>query len=146
MKEISGDIWECDGWKVITTNGVVNKDGMAIMGGGIAKQASERFPGLRKELGKLIDVFGNEVYRFQDLKLFTFPTKSDWKEESDISLIERSCVRLLQFVNTMDIKEIYMVRPGCGKGNLKWSDVKNVLEKYFDDRFIIVEKYNAGVN
>ena len=35
-------------------NGVVKKDGCAVMGGGIALEAKERFPNLPKRLGELL--------------------------------------------------------------------------------------------
>ncbi len=46
MIEEFGDIWEIPGdARVITTNGVVRKDGACVMGRGVALQAKMRYPG-----------------------------------------------------------------------------------------------------
>lgn len=35
---------------------------------------------------------------------------------------------------------IYLVRPGCGNGRLRWQDVRHALSEILDDRFVIVER------
>ena len=46
----------------ITTNGIVKKNGCAVMGAGIAKQANMSFNGLARDLGALLSQYGNRVY------------------------------------------------------------------------------------
>jgi len=57
-----GNAWNYDGVAdaiCITTNGYVTKDGRAVMGRGIAKEAKERLPGIDLELGRLLKEEGN---------------------------------------------------------------------------------------
>lgn len=64
-------------------------------------------------------------------------------EKADLELIERSCKQLkamFGFASGRSREEVYLVRPGCGNGGLDWGDVKPILEKYLDDRFIVVER------
>lgn len=151
MKEIEGNIWDYHNkgnWIVVTTNGFVKKDGTCVMGRGIAKQAASRFPELPRELGQRIlgismpygeCTQGNNLKVFQNYKIITFPTKHNWWERADIVLIEESCRSLLSATEGTPMP-IYMVRPGCSNGQLDWKDVKPILEKYLDDRFIVVER------
>lgn len=55
MLEITGDLFEqkCDAI-CITTNGFVKKNGEAVMGAGVAKQAADRWITLPKILGKCL--------------------------------------------------------------------------------------------
>ena len=64
MLETVGNIWEyaTKAVIVITTNGSVTKDGRAIFGHGVAKQASLRFPELAEKLGRLLAEQGNHVF------------------------------------------------------------------------------------
>lgn len=150
MKEISGDIWdyhERGHWIIITTNGTVRDDGKAVMGSGVALQAKQKFPGLPSSLGRLVKERGNHPHYFPVSKLFTFPVKHNWWEKADIDLIELSAARLDNLIAILEADAImpitppyYMVRPGCGSGWLDWKDVKPILEKYLDDRFVVVEK------
>ncbi len=145
MQEIIGNIWDYHDkghWIVITTNGNTNINGDAVMGKGIAWQAKQRYPNLPKLLAEKINRWGNHTYLFRSpISLITFPTKEDWKLPSSLSLIAQSAFELMimweddHFVNT-----IYLVRPGCGAGELDWKDVKPILEKYLDDRFVVVER------
>ena len=150
MIEIVGDIWEqkCD-WLCITTNGIIDKRGSAVMGKGIALQAKQRFSGIEKILAKKIQEKGNIVsslfYDIADQKwIISFPTKNDWRDKSDINLIENSAEQLKQhfdkYCSTHKNKPIVMLpRPGCSNGQLDWKDVKKVIEPILtDDRFILI--------
>ena len=142
MKEVIGDIWnyyDQGKWIVITTNGNTKANGDAIMGKGIALEAAKRFPTTPYILGKYLKEFGNIPIRLND-RMISFPTKYNWWEKSCPKLIESSTLTLFSMVNNLKLSEIYMVRPGCSNGRLNWADVKPILEKYLDDRFIIVNR------
>lgn len=143
MKETIGDLWEFHkqgNWIIIPTNGTVKEDSSAVMGKGVALQAAKRFPGLSQNLGRKLRVFGITPIVFHHLRLVTFPVKIDWWVEATLQLIEESCKSITKEDNwnQLGISEIYMPRVGCGAGGLNWKDVKPILEKYLDDRFIVV--------
>ena len=141
MIEIQGDIWDYHkqgNWIVITTNGTVKKNGACVMGRGVAKQAALKYPRMPFHLGDFIKKFGNHLTLQPYCGIFTFPVKHNWWEKADLSLIEASCRELVDTCSVLK-PPFYMVRPGCSNGGLDWKDVKPILEKYLDDRFIIVE-------
>lgn len=146
MKEIKGNIWDYHKkghWIVITTNGTVKANGEAVMGRGVAAQAKARFPKLPYILGDVIREVGNVLHHWGQEGLIFFPVKYNYWEKANISLIEQSVQQLKDFFgNTVEDypTPIYLVRPGCGNGQLDWKDVKPILEKYLDDRFIVVER------
>ena len=144
MKEIKGNLFDQKVDVVcITTNGSIKQDGRAIMGCGIAKQAAELFPELPLILGEKLQTFGNylhylKYYEDRGYTVCAFPVKNSWQDtKADLKLIEQSCKDLVE--STMPEVIVALVRPGCGVGNLNWqTEVKPLLEKYLDDRFIIV--------
>ncbi len=140
MKEVFGDLWEFDGIVAITTNGFIKRDRTCVMGIGCAKQAAARFPELPYQLGTKISVQGNHVFYFPDFRLITFPVKHNWWEAADLDLIDRSARELLKIIEVNKINEaIYLPRPGCGNGKLKWEDVKKILSPILkSDQFHIV--------
>lgn len=144
MKEITGNIWDYHKkghWIVITTNGNVNTKGKAVMGKGIALQAKQRYFQLPTELGKKIRRYGNIPFVLPEFRIVTLPTKHNWWEKSDTQLIEIGISELERAWTLWDNKiPLYMVRPGCSSGGLDWKDVKPILEKYLDDRFVVVER------
>lgn len=146
MQEISGDIWELDcRYRVITTNGVVNSSGKAIMGKGIALQAKNRYldhyPHINIDviLGKLIKAHGNHVYFICD-NLISFPTKHHWRENSDIELIRRSAIELVTLLGPrLNCDDIVLLPPvGSGNGRLEWKNVKRVITPILDDHYYVV--------
>ena len=143
MKELTGDIWDYydkGNWVVITTNGFVKKNGEAVMGRGVAQQAKQRYPDLPKRLGDCLRALGNHVTLQPSCGLLTFPVKHNWWEKADLELIEQSCKELRDMASVLK-PLIYLVRPGCSNGKRDWlTEVKPILEKYLDDRFVVVEK------
>ena len=145
MLEVKGNAWDL--FKnynalCITTNGFVKANGECVMGRGIALECKQYFPSIPKLLGSLIIRKGNNVHMLgtvnNSIMLVSFPVKHNWFENADIKLIEQSANQLVKLADNNNWNKILIPRPGCGNGNLKWSNVKPVLETIFDDRFHIV--------
>jgi hypothetical protein len=140
MQEIIGDIWDHhrQGAVIaITTGGCVRKDGTCDMPRGCARQAKERFPDLNWHLGQQISMHGNHVF---DLgrRIVSFPVENNPFERPEFGLIEQSCRELVELVNYKGWRQIIVPRPGCGGGGLEWREVKPILDKHFDGRFLVI--------
>lgn len=165
MQEKKEDLFECifdpDVDAIcITTNGNYNRSGIAIMGGGCAGEAARRWPEMPIRLGKMLKSFSNnipfvigvvdenaealeltkELVDSRNFKclIFSFPTINNLIDGSNISLIKRSATIMMEYADQYKLNKIICVRPGCGIGGLKWSDVKPEIENILDDRFVIV--------
>ena len=135
---VKGDLWKYRANVVfITTNGTLKKDGSVVMGKGCAKEATERYPGIAKVLGRRVSLHGNVpacLVTTPTKNIWSFPVKHNWWEEADPELIRKSA----REVSSMEDRDFVLPRPGCGNGKLKWKDVKPILEKYLDDRFHVI--------
>jgi hypothetical protein len=149
MREIQGNIWDYHtGYipVVITTNCDINSQGNAIMGKGIALEAKKKFPKLPLFLAQHIKRFYDKVKFFPEYNIFCLPTKEHYWENSNLLLIEEGILNLRSIVNWYNefsesmMKKVYLPRLGCGCGNLKWENVKPLIETYLDDRFIVINK------
>ena len=149
LLEQKGDLWELakiPNILCLSTNGFVKKSGECVMGRGIAKEAKDRFPAIAKDLGRAIQLGGNNVEDlgpYGNYYIFSFPVKHNWWEKADPKLIVKSMHQLLNLVDTCFSgrrQRIYLPRVGCGNGQLKWEDVKPLLSDVLDDRFIAVSK------
>ena len=139
MRELTGNLWAFrgEGVIVITTNGYVTRDGRAVLGQGVARQAGERFPGLPRELGEKIRTGGNHVHKLTG-GLVSFPVEDSPWALPDIRLIRRSAEELRGMADRNNWSLIVVPRPGCGGGGLDWNDVAPALEEFFDDRFHVI--------
>lgn len=140
MHEIKGDLWQehASGSVVaITTNGMVNRVGRAVMPRGCARQASERYTDLLQTLGSLLRHHGNHVFDLGH-QIVSFPVEEDPYQNPDLRLIEQSCRELLELTDYKGWQRVVVPRPGCGGGGISWSDVKPIVENYFDDRFYVI--------
>lgn len=133
----------------VTTNGIVKNNGEAVMGKGCALQFAQTYLEIPKVLGTKLKTKGNHCHVLKILNnidtcektyICSFPTKHNWKDNSDLALIEQSCKELVNATNKMNWKKVLIPIPGVGNGKLYWVDVKQVLEKYLDDRFYIAYK------
>lgn len=111
------------------------------MGAGIALQARERFPGIDLVAAQKVRAFGNvpAVLRTEgSTSIVSLPTKEHYRDNSDIDLIARSCSALQNLADSEGWQYIAMTPPGCGHGNLRWNDVKPVIQDILDDRFYVL--------
>ena len=150
MKEVFGDFWTYPASvKCITTNGITRHDGSAVMGRGIAYQATQMMPGIEVTLGASLRLVGNHVRVLgnylcpEPVWMISFPVKHHWRDRADLMLIERSARELLEVAPPLveldpEHRPILVPRPGCGNGQLEWADVGPVLAPIFDDRFHII--------
>lgn len=144
MREIVGDLWEYHEkgfWVAVTTNGMVGRAGQLVMGRGTAKGAKDRFPGIDKTLGDLVLQKGNIPFFFPGFRIVSFPVKHAWYEPADLPLVERSAKLIAkEWKSSYQGIDLYMGRPGCGNGKLKWSWVQPIIEDIFnEDCFVVCE-------
>ena len=173
MREKTQDLWG-ERVIVITTNGFVKANGGCVMGRGCAYEAKRRYPELPFKLGNYIRKYGNRVFNLgvqaDGKRVISFPVKpeairfdgsnvvrhmrsrfrvgdmvSGWAAIADLSIIEESSKQLSALADRLGLTEVFVPRPGCGAGELSWTAVKPVLEKYLDDRFVIVHKDLDGI-
>ena len=147
MQEVYGNLWEvpCD-LRVITTNGVVNRSGAAVMGRGCALQAKSKVPGIEYHFAKRLREHGNRAMLLARLpdgsRLASFPVKHHWRRPAVPELIRRSADQLVALVDKFSeshgIESVVLPRVGCGNGSLRWEDVGPLLSGVLDDRFSVV--------
>ena len=137
---------------VVTTNGVIRKNGDAVLGKGQALEARKLVPGLEHQLGEYLRRYGNRafymgVHRVGECltSLVTFPTKHHYRDNSDLDLIAESALQVKEIASKFQLTKVYLPPVGCGLGNLDYEkQVRPVLHQILDDdRFVIVLGYNG---
>ena len=139
MIELQVDLWQIDAdVRCVTTNGTVLGDGRNIMGGGCAREARLRHPGVDYHYGSLIQMHGHHVFLIRDLVMF--PTKETIDEPASLETIDRSCRELLALTELYGWQKVAVPRPGAGLGGLEWDDVRPLCEFHLHGpRFVIVD-------
>lgn len=148
MKEITGNLWDFISKPnvviCITTNGFVKRNGQAVMGRGCAKELADKVSHFPAMLGQAIQKNGNVVQAFGatidciTTQIITFPVKHKWFDNADLLLIEKSAKELKLFADKYNDHTFYLPRPGCGNGNLRWEDVKPVIENILPDNVKVI--------
>ena len=135
---------------VVTTNGVIRKNGDAVLGKGQALEAKKLFPGMEQQLGEYLRKYGNRAFYMGARQVgdhltsvVTFPTKHHYRDNSDLDLIMRSAIQLKEIVIKFQLSKVYLPPVGCGLGRLDYlNQVRPILHKILDDdRFVIVLGY-----
>lgn len=143
MREIKGNIFDVQADAIcVTTNMMVDRFGSAVMGKGIALSFAQRYPTLKAFFGKDLRYRKGQVFAArvpgEARAIINLPTKRDWRNPSDVLLIEISALALVRLTDFNEWARVVLPRPGCGLGGLRWEDVKKVLEPILDDRFYII--------
>lgn len=130
-----GDLWDFHNissgkFVVVPTNTTVHKGNYAVMGRGIARQASDKFKKLARSYGKKLkgDKTLDGFYVFKKRGLIMLPVKRDWRQKADRKLIEHMLQILMYTLKiTPSIKEVTIPMLGCGFGGLIYEDVLPML-------------------
>ena len=141
IRYIEGDIFKSPAQVIVNT---VNTVG--VMGKGIALEFKKRYPDMfqayrdicdRKKLktGSLM------LYYEPDHWVLLFPTKENWRNPSRMEYIEAGLAKFCRTYAEKGITSVAFPKLGCGNGELNWSDVQPVMEKYLKDLPIDVYIY-----
>lgn len=146
MREVTGDIWDCPADVIlITTNGSIRKDGKAVMGRGVAKQARDKFPIVDTVLGRSLKSDGLSVCKIYEYSLgrrrqvWAFPVKYLWHLRANMGLIVDSAIQL-KHLALIDSNRIFVLpKPGCGNGQLDWEDVRKLISPILPDNVHVID-------
>lgn len=109
---------------------------VGVMGKGVAKEFSKRFPSLLPKYklkcsNKELIIGKNFVYTIPNYKetryIINFPTKKHWRNDSKLEYIKDGLDDLAKVLKDHKIKSIAMPALGCGNGNLEWDIVKPLI-------------------
>lgn len=131
----------------VTTNGEIKKNGCLVMGKGIAETFRDSFKGIDRKLAIYVSKYGNRAFNVgnaliclnpflsKTVRIFSFPTKYQWKDNSDLNLIKTSAKQLVELTNKFNVKgNVYLPAPGCSNGHLDWnSQVKPAIADILAD-------------
>lgn len=124
----------------VTTNGMISRNGRAVMGAGVAKFVRDNFKDIDLKLADYLEKYGNRVFNLgkqthngKEFFLFSYPTKHDWKDNSDLDLIKTSAEQTVSLANKLKIDTVLLPAPGCTNGKLDWSKVEKIISPIFRD-------------
>lgn len=114
---------------LFTSNPVVNKQGLAVMGRGIAKQVADKYPEVRRQFGQLLSSMRMSnvgMIGIYDSQLVGwFRVKDHFAQPAKVSIISSSVNRLGIIADGYD--RIDLNFPGIGNGQLSREDVLPML-------------------
>lgn len=120
----------------IPTNLALRKDGSAVMGAGLAKKARDMCPTLEAILGQRIRE-GHDCTTHLHSNVYAFPTKYDWRDKSDLKLVEKSAYEARKLTPEGGC---FPAWPGCGLGGLPVQEVSSLFAKIFpEDHWRIIQ-------
>lgn len=162
MKGNMLDVIEQSHMFVISTNGVLKKDGSLVMGRGIAKQISEKYPSIPHMAGEAITSGGfkktyqtswkhsafSHRYNFLQLpetSICLFQVKNAWWDSAKLFLIHQSAIEMRSAIDRFIAQNecepvVHMNFPGIGNGKLSREVVLPYLEQSLPD-FVHVWEY-----
>lgn len=131
-------VWGKTDLFLFTSNRIVNKRGLAVMGRGIAKQLADKHPEVRKAFGNYLRVWGSYKFNLEYLGDFDgqavgfFMVKNHWAEAADLSIIKNTVRELADYLeeqadNNDPLHRVDVNFPGIGNGKLRREDVLPLL-------------------
>jgi len=135
MKIVKGDIW-----MLYPTHCLVIPTNLAgSMGRGLARQARDKFIGLEREYKRWCkQEHRGCIFIHHDWpQLILLPVKYHWSEIASLELIDQN-LAILANLSLFKDKPIALPRLGCGFGERQWHEVKPIIEKHWQENWILV--------
>ena len=109
-----------------------------VMGNGLAVYCKNRYKGLESfyrfacKSGML--AYGKCCsYPLSDSKnVLLVPTKINWRNDSTLDIVEMALMDIWLRHDVLSIKSLAIPAIGCGKGKLKYDDVRVLLRRYLN--------------
>ncbi|MCI6744776.1 macro domain-containing protein [Stecheria intestinalis] len=141
IRYIEGDMFKSPAQVLVNT---VNTVG--VMGKGVALEFKKRYPDMFQAYREVCDKrklkIGTLMLFYEpDHWVLLFPTKENWRNPSRIEYIEAGLAKFRRTYAEKGITSVAFPRLGCGNGELNWSDVQPVMEKFLQDLPIDVYVY-----
>lgn len=133
------NIFDCDAQVIVNPVNLVG-----VMGAGLAKEFKQKYPDMFEEY-KTACLNGSfkegdlQLCKVADKWVLNFPTKRDWRDPSDISLIEKGLQKFAATYKAEGITSVAFPKLGCGLGGLEWSVVGPLMHKYLDNLQIDIQ-------
>jgi O-acetyl-ADP-ribose deacetylase (regulator of RNase III) len=111
---------------------------VGALGKGLAKTMKERYPEIEwpyKYMCKQFYFESNGLYCYRlksGRQILFFPTKTHWRNPSELNLIDRGLQRLTKKYEKMGITSLAVPMLGCGEGGLEWADVYPLIVEWLD--------------
>lgn len=134
MIELETPLWECQGIKVIPVSGYTKRNGACAMASPAGYEAMRRIPGIEYVVGGYIQEYGSQVQAITD-EVVAFPYKPNWEGPPDFDLIQLSLLQLLRLYGTQI--ELFLARPGIGRGGMAWEDLVFLFDDTPDNLFLV---------
>ena len=133
IRYIEGDIFKSPAQVIVNT---VNTVG--VMGKGIALEFKKRYPDMFQAYRDICDrrklkTGSLMLYYEPDHWVLLFPTKENWRNPSRMEYIEAGLAKFCRTYAEKGITSVAFPKLGCGNGELNWSEVQPVMEKYLND-------------
>lgn len=144
-----GNMWDVFGKTdvfLFTSNPIVNADGLAVMGRGMAKELADRHPEVRRDFGRLLyswnyrgdrHKFCEFVGVYDGQHVGCFMVKQHWREPADKRMIQQSAASLEDWIQWRKDSDYPNSRfdlnfPGIGNGRLRREDILPIIERLPD--------------
>ena len=130
IRYIEGDIFKSPAQVLVNT---VNTVG--VMGKGIALEFKKRYPDMFQSYRDICEkrklkIGSLMLYYEPDHWVLLFPTKENWRNPSRLEFIEAGLAKFCRTYAEKGITSAAFPKLGCGNGELNWSEVQPVMEKY----------------
>ena len=142
---LEGTVFNSNAEAVVNTINCVG-----VMNAGIALEFGLRYPEMLSEYQKKCknkEIQTGKIYYYiaKDKTIVNFPTKWHFKYPSKLEWIEEGLRDFVKTYKQYGFKSVAFTKLGTLNGKLDWNDVKQLMEKYLSNLFVLTQKKTLRV-